>query len=52
MSEFHPLSVSPWAGLPLPLLTKRCEEEEEEEEEEEVVVVEEEEGMHGLNAKE
>ncbi|CAB1441847.1 unnamed protein product [Pleuronectes platessa] len=31
--EFHPLSVSPWAGLPLPLLTKRCEEEEEEKEE-------------------
>ena len=48
MSEFHPLSVSPWAGLPLPLLTKRCEEEEEVEVEEE----EEEEGMHGLNAKE
>ena len=47
MSEFHPLSVSPWAGLPLPLLTKRCEEEEEVEVEEE-----EEEGMHGLNAKE
>ncbi len=44
VSEFHLLSVSPWAGLPLPLLTKRCEEEEEEEEEEE--------GMHRLNVKE